>query len=404
MQSSSAESEKLVWYNTLQQKRKGVKNMKILHLSDLHLGRRLYHHSFLPQQEKMLEQVVKIAVEQSVQAVLIAGDVYDKNVPAAEAVTVLDSFLTALSEKKIAVFLISGNHDSAERLQFASQLLEHQGVYIAGTFSGEMQSYDLEDEYGKVHLCLLPFVKQAALSSLYPKENFRSLSDGIAHVIGQTALLEKDRNLLMYHGFVLHDGTPPEESDSELQLGGTQLVDASVFDAFDYVALGHIHKPQWVRSGKMRYSGSLMKYSFSETLQKKSLTLLDWKEKDNLTVTAIPLCPETDMRIIRGKLEDLLTYAQPSADWIRAELTDETLVPYAMERLRAVYPNVLELEFLSQSERIAAGITEAEAVPEKSLLELVDSFCSSVYQYELSEHETAQALMQSICKEAEQTE
>ena len=156
MQSSSAESEKLVWYNTLQQKRKGVKNMKILHLSDLHLGRRLYHHSFLPQQEKMLEQVVKIAVEQSVQAVLIAGDVYDKNVPAAEAVTVLDSFLTALSEKKIAVFLISGNHDSAERLQFASQLLEHQGVYIAGTFSGEMQSYDLEDEYGKVHLCLLP--------------------------------------------------------------------------------------------------------------------------------------------------------------------------------------------------------------------------------------------------------
>ena len=149
----------------------------------------------------------------------------------------------------------------------------------------------------------------------------------------------------MYHGFVLHDGTPPEESDSELQLGGTQLVDASVFDAFDYVALGHIHKPQWVRSGKMRYSGSLMKYSFSETLQKKSLTLLDWKEKDNLTVTAIPLCPETDMRIIRGKLEDLLTYAQPSADWIRAELTDETLVPYAMERLRAVYPNVLELEF-----------------------------------------------------------
>lgn len=169
-------------------------------------------------------------------------------------------------------------------------------------------------------------------------------------------------------------------------------------------ALGHIHKPQWVRSGKIRYSGSLMKYSFSETLQKKSLTLLDWKEKDNLTVTAIPLCPETDMRIIRGKLEDLLTYAQLSADWIRAELTDETLVPYAMERLHAVYPNVLELEFLSQSERIAAGTTEAEAVPEKSLLELVDSFCSSVYQYELSEHETAQALMQSICKEAEQTE
>ena len=378
--------------------------MRFLHLSDLHLGKRVCEFSMLDDQRYILEQILSLLDSHPVDAVLLAGDLYDKPVPPAEAVRLLDWFLTQLAARGLPVFAISGNHDSAERLQFASQLLEHQGVYIAGTFSGEMQSYDLEDEYGKVHLCLLPFVKQAALSSLYPKENFRSLSDGIAHVIGQTALSEKDRNLLMYHGFVLHDGTPPEESDSELQLGGTQLVDASVFDAFDYVALGHIHKPQWVRSGKMRYSGSLMKYSFSETLQKKSLTLLDWKEKDNLTVTAIPLCPETDMRIIRGKLEDLLTYAQPSADWIRAELTDETLVPYAMERLRAVYPNVLELEFLSQSERIAAGITEAEAVPEKSLLELVDSFCSSVYQYELSEHETAQALMQSICKEAEQTE
>lgn len=376
--------------------------MKILHLSDLHLGRRMYNYSFLPQQKKLLEQVVTIAEEQAVQAVLVAGDIYDKNVPVAEAVTVLDEFLTALSVRQIPVFLISGNHDSAERLQFGSQLLEHQQVYIAGTFTGKMQTYDLEDAYGKVHLCLLPFVKQSTLASLYPDEKFHSLSEGIAHVLEQTPLSENDRNLLMYHGFVLHNGDGPELSESELQLGGTQLVEESVFSAFDYVALGHIHKPQWIKSGKIRYSGSLMKYSFSESLQNKSVTLLDWKAKDDLTVTTIPLQPEQDMRVIQGKLEDLLEHAEPSEDWIRAELTDKELIPYALERLRMSYPNVMELVYLYQEEQIAASNTEVKLVPEQSLVELLGGFLDSVYQYQLEEEPEAYQLMEEICKEAEQ--
>ena len=376
--------------------------MKILHLSDLHLGRKTYHYAFLPQQEKLLKQVVAIAEKYSVQAVLLAGDIYDKNVPAAEAVTVLDEFLTALSLRHIPVFLISGNHDSPERLQFGSQLLEHQQVYIAGTFTGKVQAYDLEDDYGKVHLCLLPFVKQSTLNDFYPDENFRSLSEGISHVIQQTPLSANDRNLLMYHGFVLHDGIAPDLSESELQLGGTQLVEASVFSPFDYVALGHIHKPQWVKSNKIRYSGSLMKYSFSESLLDKSITLLDWKEKDDLTVTTIPLQPELDMRVIRGSLQNLLEFAEPSEDWIRVELTDKTLIPYALEKLRMSYPNLMELVYLYQEERIAASNTEVELVPEQSLLELLDGFLDGVYQYKLDENPEAYQLMTKICKEAEQ--
>ena len=265
-----------------------------------------------------------------------------------------------------------------------------------------MQTYDLEDAYGKVHLCLLPFVKLSTLASLYPDEKFHSLSEGIAHVLEQTPLSENDWNLLMYHGFVLHNGDGPELSESELQLGGTQLVEASVFSAFDYVALGHIHKPQWVKSGKIRYSGSLMKYSFSESLQNKSVTLLDWKAKDDLTVTTIPLQPEQDMRVIQGKLEDLLEHAEPSEDWIRAELTDKELIPYALERLRMSYPNVMELVYLYQEEQIAASNTEVKLVPEQSLVELLGGFLDSVYQYQLEEEPEAYQLMEEICKEAEQ--
>ena len=402
LQADGVQSCQTLFVRYCPKSQKGEAFMKILHLSDLHLGRRMYNYSFLPQQKKLLEQVVTIAEEQAVQAVLVAGDIYDKNVPVAEAVTVLDEFLTALSVRQIPVFLISGNHDSAERLQFGSQLLEHQQVYIAGTFTGKMQTYDLEDAYGKIHLCLLPFVKQSTLASLYPDEKFHSLSEGIAHVLEQTPLSENDRNLLMYHGFVLHNGDGPELSESELQLGGTQLVEASVFSAFDYVALGHIHKPQWVKSGKIRYSGSLMKYSFSESLQNKSVTLLDWKAKDDLTVTTIPLQPEQDMRVIQGKLEDLLEHAEPSEDWIRAELTDKELIPYALERLRMSYPNVMELVYLYQEEQIAASNTEVKLVPEQSLVELMGGFLDSVYQYQLEEEPEAYQLMEEICKEAEQ--
>ena len=206
-----------------------------------------------------------------------------------------------------------------------------------------METVSLSDDYGTLTISMLPYVKLAQLSVQFPEQSFATLDDGIRAVLEQTPPDPNHRNLLLYHGFVLHNGAAPEESDSETQLGGLQLVSDTLFDAYDYVALGHIHKPQWVRRDRIRYSGSLMKYSFSECLQQKSVTLLKWNEKDNCTITTIPLHPKQEMRILRGTLEQLLEHATPSEDFIRAELTDLELIPNAIEKLRVVYPNTLEL-------------------------------------------------------------
>lgn len=376
--------------------------MNILHMSDLHLGRRFYNLSFLPIQQALLQEVLQIIDEQQVTVLLLCGDIYDKPVPPADAVQLLDWFLTQLAERSVHVCMISGNHDSPERLQFGSDLLQKNQIHIAGTFSGKMETVSLSDAYGTLTISMLPYVKLAQLSVQFPEQSFATLDDGIRAVLEQTPPDPNHRNLLLYHGFVLHNGAAPEESDSETQLGGLQLVSDTLFAAYDYVALGHIHKPQWVRRDRIRYSGSLMKYSFSESLQNKSVTLLDWKAKDDLTVTTIPLQPEQDMRVIQGKLEDLLEHAEPSEDWIRAELTDRELIPYALERLRMSYPNVMELVYLYQEEQIAASNTEVKLVPEQSLVELLGGFLDSVYQYQLEEEPEAYQLMEEICKEAEQ--
>lgn len=377
--------------------------MKLLHLSDLHLGRRFYGLSFLPQQASLLQQILQCAEENQIEAILIAGDIYDKTIPSVEAVSLFDSFLTKLAEKQIAVFLINGNHDSPERLQFGSRLLQNNQIHIAGMIQSRLQTVTLQDAYGALHISMLPFFKLAAAATCFPEESFSTLLDAVKYILQQTDVPKTERHILLYHGFVLHDGTVPECSDSELQLGGLQLVDAAIFSDFDYVALGHIHKPQWVKKGKIRYSGSLMKYSFSEYLQKKSITILDCKEKGNLTIETKILKPEQDLRVLRGHLEELLTHAVPSKDWIRVELTDTELIPYALERLRAVYPNVLELVYLHQMERLPLNMTEAENVPERSMMELLETFYQNIYQYDIRKHSDAYAVLEEIIKEAEKT-
>ena len=241
--------------------------MNILHMSDLHLGRRFYNLSFLPIQQALLQEVLQIIDDQQVTVLLLCGDIYDKPVPPADAVQLLDWFLTQLAERSVHVCMISGNHDSPERLQFGSDLLQKNQIHIAGTFSGKMETVSLSDDYGTLTISMLPYVKLAQLSVQFPEQSFATLDDGIRAVLEQTPPDPNHRNLLLYHGFVLHNGAAPEESDSETQLGGLQLVSDTLFDAYDYVALGHIHKPQWVRRDRIRYSGSLMKYSFSECLQ-----------------------------------------------------------------------------------------------------------------------------------------
>lgn len=379
--------------------------MKLLHMSDLHLGRRFYNLSFLPFQQALLQEVLQIIDEQQVTVLLLCGDIYDKPVPSADAVQLLDWFLTQLAARSVHVCMISGNHDSPERLQFGSDLLQKNQIHIAGTFSGKMETVSLSDDYGTLTISMLPYVKLAQLSVQFPEQSFATLDDGIRAVLEQTPPDPNHRNVLLYHGFVLHNGAAPEESDSETQLGGLQLVSDTLFDAYDYVALGHIHKPQWVQHDRIRYSGSLMKYSFSECLQQKSVTLLNWKEKDNCTITIIPLHPKRDMRILHGALESLLKYATPSEDFIRAELTDLELIPNAIEKLRVVYPNTLELSYIERERlRQPAAATEAVHVEEQSLLDLVTEFYENVYHYPLREHPEEMALMTELVEEEQESE
>lgn len=373
--------------------------MKFLHISDLHLGRKFYGLTFLPQQEKMLTQIVQLVQEEHISGVLLAGDIYDKPIPPADAVTLFDAFLTELAQLQVQVFLISGNHDSPERLQFGSRLLEENRIHIVGVFRGELPCVTVSDACGPLHIYLMPFVKFHEAASFFKEQKPEDFSELLGQLIQQTPICPTERNLLLYHGFVTDATFAPECSDSEWQLGGMQNVDPAVFAPFDYVALGHIHKPQWVQKGKIRYSGSILKYSFSESRQKKSVTILEFGEKGKLQVTERELPVQTNLRTLRGPLEELLRCAEPSEDWIRVELTDEKVVPYAIERLRTVYPNVLEMVYLKQEERTPAVRTEAAAVPTKTLLELLETFYQDVCQYPIAEDPEAEALLKDICEE-----
>ncbi|MDO4156948.1 MAG: exonuclease SbcCD subunit D [Oscillospiraceae bacterium] len=376
--------------------------MKILHMSDLHLGRRFYNLSFLSLQKTLLQDILHCVDTHEIAVVLLSGDIYDKPVPPAEAVALFDWFLTQLAERDLSVCLISGNHDSPERLQFGSGLLQKNHIYIAGAFQGKLHTVTLSDEYGDLQIAMLPYVKPVQLAAYYPEQSFSNLTEGIQYVLQQTPPDPNSRSILLYHGFVLHNGAMPDESESEIQLGGMQLVNDDIFQTYDYVALGHIHKPQWVQKDRIRYSGSLMKYSFSECLQQKSVTILDMQEKGNCTITTVPLMAQQDMRILHGPCKELLEYAVTSEDFIRAELTDLELIPNAMEKLRLVYPNVLELAYVTREQnRHPAAATEAAHVPEQSLKELLLEFYQNVYHYDLSERPEQLVLLEKLLEEEE---
>lgn len=376
--------------------------MKFLHLSDLHLGRKFYQISLLDIQEKILKATLDYIDENQVEGIFLAGDIYDKGVPVADAVTVLDNFLTQLAKRHVKVFLISGNHDSPERLQFGSTLFQSNNIHIASHFHGTLEHVAIKDAYGQLNIYMLPFVKLAQIACCYPEEHFHTLQDAIAFVINQAQINRNERNILLYHGFVLHGQENPETSDSELQLGGVQLLDASIFSAFDYVALGHIHKPQWVVKNRIRYSGSLMKYSFSESRQMKSMTLVESVDENHFSIQAVPLPVEREMRIIQGKLEDLLEAASPSEDFVRAELTDAEIVPYANEKLRVYYPNLMEMLYVRQKEELQkAGVEALHTFYEQSLLELLTEFCQDVYQMDIRSQSEDYAILQKLCQEME---
>ncbi len=384
---------------------KGVIGLKILHISDLHLGRRAHALPFLDNQQSLLDQIIALVREQSIDTVLIAGDVYDKQIPSIEATRVFDGFLTELAACGCEICLISGNHDSPERLEFGSRLLTACKIHICSVFQGALQKVTLQDAYGPLNCYMMPFSRMGTLQSLLSREEGsappETLTECLRLLIEQANINPAERNILMYHGFVLGGEQVLETSDSELQLGGMQQVSADVFAPFDYVALGHIHKPQWVKHNRIRYCGSLTKYSFSEAAQKKSVTLLEMQEKGNYTVSLYALKPKWDMRILEGSFDELFAAAEqnPGEDLFSIRLTDAEVVLHAMDRFRYYYPNVLELTYPALQVELPDYVTAATDVKDKSMMELIDEFLRVNYHFDLSEHPKTEEILTSILKE-----
>ncbi len=347
--------------------------MKLIHLSDLHLGKRVNEFSMLEDQAFILQEILRIIDEEQPQAVLLAGDIYDKSVPSGEAVQLFDGFLWELSSRKLQVFVISGNHDSPERLSFGGRLMEGSGIHLSPVYSGKVEPVVLEDAYGPVNVYLLPFLKPAHVRRYFPEEEIGTYTEALGKAVEALEIHKEQRNVLVTHQFV----TGASRSDSEeISVGGSDNVDASVFDDFDYVALGHIHGPQNIGSPRIRYCGTPLKYSFSEVGQQKSVTVAELKEKGTLEVTARPLTPLRDLREIRGSYLEVTAKSfyegRNREDYLHITLTDEEDVPDGAAKLRVIYPNLMRLDYdnaRTRSRNLPEGAEEPAAKPPLELFE-----------------------------------
>ncbi|MBQ3088801.1 MAG: exonuclease SbcCD subunit D [Clostridia bacterium] len=350
--------------------------MKFLHLSDLHLGKRVNEFSLIEDQEFILTKILNIIDEQKTDGVIIAGDVYDKSVPSAEAVELFDDFLVRLSKLDQKVFVISGNHDSAERIAFGGRIMNKGGIYVSPVYSGEVNPITLLDEFGEINLYMLPFIKPSHVKRFYTESEISSYTDALEIAIDSMNIDKSKRNILVTHQFVT--GASRTESE-DISVGGSDNVDASVFKDFDYVALGHIHRSQKCSSEYIRYCGTPLKYSFSEANDKKTVTVLDIRGKGDIRLDFIPLIPKRDMVEIKGSYEDLTlksfwentTYNE---DYMHITLTDEEDIPDALTKLRVIYKNIMKLDYDNKRTRTMHEIGGAENVKAKSPFEHFNEF------------------------------
>ncbi len=358
--------------------------MKFIHLGDLHLGKSVNEFSMIEDQKYILERVLDLVRRESVDGVLLAGDIYDRSIPSEEAVKLFDSFLTALAVMGKSVFVIAGNHDSDERLNFGSRLFEANRIYIAGRYDGEIPCIDVEDEYGVVHVWLLPYIKASRAAHYFPQKEFLKENTGTYDMVFQTVIGACDintseRNMILTHQFVTGKSAEPELAGSEnamLNVGTIDKVSCTCFDAFDYVAMGHIHSPQAVGRETCRYSGSILKYSLNqrEIAQEKTVPIVTLREKGDVEVKCVPLKPLRQVRRIKGELAELLKNAVDTEDYIYATLTDEAVQFEAMARLREVYPNTMKLDYGEKhADRYRELSDDAEA-GNKSFPELIAEF------------------------------
>ena len=367
--------------------------MKILHLADLHLGKILQEQSLIEDQEYMLKEIIKIIKNEDIGAVLISGDVYDRSVPPAEAVNLLDNFLKILiKELKIKVFIISGNHDSKDRLGFGSKIFEDEGLYIESKYNGNLRKIEIEDEYGKLNIYMLPFIKPVEVKPYFEDDLENNYNTAINKIIKKEKINKEERNIILVHQFVTAGTVEPERSESEvLTLGGIENVDVSNFDDFDYVAIGHVHRPQKIGRDTARYAGTMLKYSFSEINHNKTVPIIDFKEKGNIEINLKELAPIRDMREIKGPIEELLkkeNYEKGNInDYIKAIITNEETVYDAIGQIRRIYPNTLKLEIRNSKtiNSVEEQNLNLEKVKKKSELELFSDFYKSQNNVDLDE-------------------
>lgn len=349
--------------------------MRFLHLADLHLGKKVNEFSMIEDQKYILKQILNIIDEKEVEAVLIAGDVYDKSVPSAEAVILLDDFLNNLAKRQLKTFIISGNHDSPERVGFGADIMSLAGIYMAKPFSGAPEKVTLDDKNGKINIYMLPFIKPAIVKHFYKNEEVATYEDAMELVMKNTKINKRQRNILIAHQYV----SGATRCDSEnMPIGGIDEVAAKNFEGFDYVALGHLHGPQHVEKETIRYAGTPLKYSFSEINHKKSALIVDVKKKGDVEFEKIPLKPLHDMVEIKGLYDELTAKSfyedMDAKSYIHVTLTNEEDKPNAMELLRTIYPNIMKLDYDNKRTRENQVVNGVSEIENKSKHELFEEF------------------------------
>ena len=373
--------------------------MKCIHLSDLHIGKKVNEFSMLEDQAYILTKIINIIDEQNVEAVFIAGDVYDKPVPPIDAINLFDDFLVRLSKRNLKVFIISGNHDSAERLAFGGRLMNQSGIYVSPIYHGDIQPITIQDDYGDLNVYLLPFIKPAHVRHSLEIE-VSSYNEAFERAINHMNIDTTKRNVLLAHQFV----TGAIRSDSEeISVGGSDNVDAHLFKEFDYVALGHIHRPQKCIYDYIRYSGTPLKYSFSEANHHKSVTIINIQEKGNLSIEQIPLIPKRDMVELKGTYNELVAksfyeHTTYQEDYVHITLTDEEDILDALAKLRVIYKNIMKLDYDNQRTRHQSELSLSDAVEEKTPYEHFSDFYEMMNGQSLNDEQSAfmQQLIESI--------
>ncbi|MBQ6315247.1 MAG: exonuclease SbcCD subunit D [Mogibacterium sp.] len=377
--------------------------MRFIHLGDLHIGKSLGEYNLIEDQQYILDQILELIKDRDIDAALLAGDIYDRALPSEAAVSLLDYFISRLAENGIETYIISGNHDSEDRLNYGRKLFSSKGIHIVSRFGGALEKYELEDEFGKISICLLPFVKASQVRHFYPEEEINSYDDAVRAVIDHADIDFDSRNILIAHQFVTGETDPAiagSEGGSVQNVGTIEKISCESLKAFDYVALGHLHSPQRIGYDNIRYSGSILKYSLSEAGSSKSVPVITLKEKGNMDIELVPLRPKRDLRHITGKMEQLLASENitDTDDFMYVTLTNEEIINDAMNIIQQYYPNTVKIDYQNSHTKEIEELGVFEATENKSFDELISDFYKKMYGTDITDEELR--IMMEVAREA----